>query len=189
MEVEKVLYGDPPTDSDIQSAISTNDKLPAPKILHKALPRRQVGLQPSRRLGDSPGALTGVPGLLNNPLCNFVPIPVTVSVPVALSPLVSVPVRVSVPVSVVVLVPVLPPLCLARAGTCWVTRSSGLAIWRWFWGRSPIGWCTRSRTVEEGLCHGADMDMSTAAQPVDDCKSEQSALRTHALRGEEMGAK
>ncbi|KAK1784404.1 hypothetical protein P4O66_013944 [Electrophorus voltai] len=32
MEVEEVLYGDPPTDNDVQSAVSKNDKPPTPKI-------------------------------------------------------------------------------------------------------------------------------------------------------------
>ncbi|XP_035377673.1 uncharacterized protein LOC113588192 [Electrophorus electricus] len=210
MEVEEVLYEDPPTDSDVQSAISKKDEPPLPKILPKALPRRyrlgaskpfhvahlEVTLSkeetpftrthsprihvpvpkphrgrkeattvptpdtgrvagapaetgkrklppPKSVRGDSPhagrtsaqpttggqpGALAGLLGLLNNPLCNFVPVPVTVSVPimlsvpVALSPLVSVPVPVSVsiPLSVIVLVPVFPSsvlLALARVGS------------------------------------------------------------------------
>ncbi|KAK1787237.1 hypothetical protein P4O66_002753 [Electrophorus voltai] len=40
MEVEEVLYGNPPTDSDAQSAVSKNDEPPAPKILPKAPSRR-----------------------------------------------------------------------------------------------------------------------------------------------------
>ncbi|KAK1785827.1 hypothetical protein P4O66_003202 [Electrophorus voltai] len=40
MEVEEVLYGDPPTDSDVQSAISKKDEPPVPKIPPKAPPRR-----------------------------------------------------------------------------------------------------------------------------------------------------
>ncbi|KAK1789619.1 hypothetical protein P4O66_015522 [Electrophorus voltai] len=40
MEVEEVLYGDSLTDSDIQSAVSKNDKPPPPKIPPKAPPRR-----------------------------------------------------------------------------------------------------------------------------------------------------
>ncbi|KAK1784403.1 hypothetical protein P4O66_013942 [Electrophorus voltai] len=60
MEVQAVLYGDPPTDNDVQSAVSKNDKPPAPKI-----PPRSLGLLPAYL--DS-----------NCPLCSFVPVPVSV---------------------------------------------------------------------------------------------------------------
>ncbi|KAK1802534.1 hypothetical protein P4O66_004189 [Electrophorus voltai] len=40
MAVEEVVYGDPPTDSDVESAVSRSDEPPAPKIPIKAPSRR-----------------------------------------------------------------------------------------------------------------------------------------------------
>ncbi|KAK1800996.1 hypothetical protein P4O66_004743 [Electrophorus voltai] len=40
MEVEEVLFGDPPTDSDVESAVSRSDEPPAPKIPPKAPSRK-----------------------------------------------------------------------------------------------------------------------------------------------------
>ncbi|KAK1797756.1 hypothetical protein P4O66_008104 [Electrophorus voltai] len=146
MEVEEVLYGDPPTDSDVEYAVSGSDEPPAPRIL--ALPRRGCcgASKPSRATSfkeetpstraHSPGARAPVPkprrGKVacahpetkvttpqisegQSPTDGFVPVPITLSVPVAVwCPFVSVPVPVSVsfPVSVVVLVSVLPPSAL-----------------------------------------------------------------------------
>ncbi|KAK1798664.1 hypothetical protein P4O66_006950 [Electrophorus voltai] len=188
MEVEEVLHGDSPTDSDARSVISENDKPPAPTRWPKAPPRRYClgGTQPGtlapvpkthrgrkeaipmptpetgkvasappvaeqKRLpppksargdspqvswaaaqpttGEQPGALAGLAGLTI--LLNDV-VPVTLFVPVVLSPLVSVPVccRFGACPS---------PLCLARAGSCQVVQSPGLAVRHWSRGHGPIG--------------------------------------------------
>ncbi|KAK1788751.1 hypothetical protein P4O66_002565 [Electrophorus voltai] len=99
-----------------------------PSKLVRGDPPQAGGTPAQPTTGGQAGVPAGPSGLFTSPLCNFVPVPVTVfvpitlSVPAALSPFVSVPVpvSVSVPVSVIVLIPVLSPavlLALAHIGT------------------------------------------------------------------------
>ncbi|KAK1793826.1 hypothetical protein P4O66_001552 [Electrophorus voltai] len=55
MEVEEVFFGDPPTDSDLESAVSRSDEPPPPKIPPKAPPRRcrSGASKPFRPLGHT----------------------------------------------------------------------------------------------------------------------------------------
>ncbi|KAK1795689.1 hypothetical protein P4O66_001179 [Electrophorus voltai] len=83
----------------------------------------QVGGTPTQSTtGGQARVPAGLSRIFTSPLCSFVPVPITVSVPITLSHFVSVPVpiSVSIPVSVIVLIPVLPPgvlLLLARVGS------------------------------------------------------------------------
>ncbi|KAK1800588.1 hypothetical protein P4O66_005793, partial [Electrophorus voltai] len=140
MEVEEVLYGDPLNGSDVVSADSKSDKAP------------------TRGWDSSPADNCGK--VFTSPLCNFAPVPVTVSVPITLS----VPVALSPLVSVCACQCVRPHVyrrpdprpslhCPARTGPCRVARSPGLAIWCWFRGCSLIGWRAGSQALERGLCH------------------------------------
>ncbi|KAK1806945.1 hypothetical protein P4O66_005429 [Electrophorus voltai] len=157
MEVEEVLYGDPPTANDIQSAVSESDEPPAPKVRKSHHPQNRRGAIPHRTssqpmTGGQAKALAGFPGLFPNPLCSFVSVTVCphhvegaehfVSVPV--------PVSASVPVSVS-LGPRLSPLSPASASPCQVAWSPRIAVWRGSGGRTLIGRRAGNRAVEGGL--------------------------------------